>query len=112
VKLHNLSDVVTPRLSALGLGKVPAVVGGKTIKPGESAEFRYMPPDAARLVHLGVLFAGDKLPDSYLAAKDKEAPKPPVAVEAPPEVQVSQLEVAPTDPPQPTRTSRRFRSEE
>ncbi len=113
MKLHNLSDVRTPRLEQLSMVNVSVTVGGKTIAPGGSESFRYIPAAAARFIAMGVLASGEQPPAAYLSAKaatKKEEPK--AALE--PEV----LGGAATDPappaeePEAGRRSRRFRGSE
>ena len=120
MKLHNISDVATTRLSSVGLVNATAKVGGKFIKPGESETFRYMPPDAARLIRMGVLAAGEKPPADYLKAKGqaevKQGPTPepsPMPVEVAAPEPVMEEAVAPEAPSSHSfRRSRRSHSDE
>ena len=89
MKIHNLTDIETPKLAQHGVVKQGIVVGPKLIEPGASDDVADEHVSALgrglqHLVSIGALAVGPQPPATYVIAKEKaKAAKPPVAPAAP-----------------------------
>ncbi len=88
MKVFNLTDVVTPKLTQMGFGNLVVSVRGTLIAPGNSAELDdadlLVKAELDHLLSLGAVSVGSA-PAEYTAAKEALlrletiAPSPPVA---------------------------------
>jgi hypothetical protein len=90
VRVYNLTDLVTPSVSAWGLENTTITVGGVPIPPGECADVPQLSGDDQVFLRRNAIAVGE--PPSWYRIKKAAVPAPlapepaPVVVEKPPAV--------------------------